>query len=704
MISHSLESLEAVFGIKQEDSVETKAGKKRLSVVPNGGIPHPSHTCTSLLGDNILIHDLNYMASKCSAIDAVLRKQINEGVEYRTFFLMISFFTQLGRSDLAHEFSRLNPKYSENYDQREDGYINTQKIIDQQKRFFESGGKRGYLTYRALGFENICNHSFFNEHSSPVKHFRVDLSISRFVKKSPVNGKRTFSSGAAVEEFNRHHDVIFKDDEASFYRFNGIVWERVSDNVVNNLVNQLLGEGGEPNHVRAVIEKIKCLNLIQASNFNCPNEAIPFKNGYIDISSYVSLEKKKNTDSAITPSELKFISYEDLPICEVKRLYLTGTLGANYDPNAKISEFKKYLDVTFDGNDELIKLVQEMVGYCLTYGYPFHVFFLLKGPGGNGKGVLLFVIAALVGEANISRVNFAKFNRFSTSELQNKLVNITDELPKEGSDWDLLKNLTGGGFTSAERKHKPCFSFKATAKHIVTANEYPSFSDPTQAFWERVKIIPFNKSFRGKEDEIHSYEKILVQEIDGIAYWALEGLIRLLNQRSFTKAVSALKSIEDARLETDSLRQFIEKRCLQDYRLSEYTEVLYRAYQAFCKADGVKALSHKNVANRLLDLGVKKEREPSDSKPRRNYYLGIGYDSRLGKNDIDQVKKHKDDDQSWTHERPRGGCANQRYIFDDPEKGCDRCWIKECTARGQSSFDTLRVVDANRRCDDHGII
>ena len=77
--------------------------------------------------------------------------------------------------------------------------------------------------------------------------------------------------------------------------------------------------------------------------------------------------------------------------------YITNQAGFPYDPAAQCPLWLKTLDEIFEGNAELVDLLQRLVGYSLTGDVDAEIFVYLDGPGGNGKSVVAKVISSVLG-------------------------------------------------------------------------------------------------------------------------------------------------------------------------------------------------------------------------------------------------------------------------------------------------------------------
>jgi hypothetical protein len=138
-------------------------------------------------------------------------------------------------------------------------------------------------------------------------------------------------------------------------------------------------------------------------------------------------------------------------------------------------------------------LLQEIFGYCLTFDLRQQKFFLLEGGGGNGKGVVLGVLRALLGPENVSSVSLAGLHaRFELASTLGKLANITSESDNVRQvDEAVLKQFTGQDAMQFEKKYRDSFSGVPTAKLIIAVNSRPPFRDRSDGLWRRLILLPF---------------------------------------------------------------------------------------------------------------------------------------------------------------------------------------------------------------------
>ena len=90
--------------------------------------------------------------------------------------------------------------------------------------------------------------------------------------------------------------------------------------------------------------------------------------------------------------------------------------------------------------------------------------------------------------------------------------------------------MTGEDTISARHIYGTPFDFINKAKMIFSTNNMPpNYGDKSDAFYERLIILPFNQQKKdGEKDPQLKYK--LAEENDYIFMWALEGLKRLIKQ------------------------------------------------------------------------------------------------------------------------------------------------------------------------------
>src|SRR5699024_12585717 len=110
---------------------------------------------------------------------------------------------------------------------------------------------------------------------------------------------------------------------------------------------------------------------------------------------------------------------------QTTKIVMTSKIKGSYNPNAKDENVDKLLDTIGAGNEEIIQLLKEVIGYTLYRKNIFGKSFIFKGDGGNGKSTLLNTISALLGHDDITSFSLSELgDRLHTGMLSGKLANI----------------------------------------------------------------------------------------------------------------------------------------------------------------------------------------------------------------------------------------------------------------------------------------
>ncbi|NFI30839.1 hypothetical protein FDA37_01015 [Clostridium botulinum] len=389
-----------------------------------------------------------------------------------------------------------------------------------------------------------------------------------------------------------YKDNYYKEVENDFYF-----------EIDNLIFNKRLIKMNMVNEVSEQIKKQNNIPVIENSR-----EYINFKNGLFDI---------KNR---------KLISHNE-------DIITLGQINGEY--NNKIADitgtnFERFLKTSL--TNDLILVVQEMLGVCL---YPLTdkvaYFYFLTGEGRNGKGILLDIILNIIPENFRSGISVKDYDtRFSNANIKGKSVNIcTDDPTTRLEGVGSLKAVTAGEGIFVEKKGKDGLMIKAILTHISAINDLPSMQEKTNALFDRMIVIPFNKTFgtkeevnRGEKDMLRDpllKEKIINNELDIIISWAMEGLFRVIdNNYEFTIPKTLKDKKEEYREEVDSVRKWanIFYEPITPLYNDDYIKgsVLFNIYKAWCLNEGAKEVGRNSFyksMNRLFKYQLKEiNRQP----------------------------------------------------------------------------------------------
>ncbi|WP_024621579.1 DNA primase family protein [Metaclostridioides mangenotii] len=292
------------------------------------------------------------------------------------------------------------------------------------------------------------------------------------------------------------------------------------------------------------------------------NNYIFFNNGIYDINSMSIIEYSPN-------------------------IIVTSKVANNYNKNAKCPKFIKFIEESMCGDNELINVIQEMLGYILIDSNKAQKFFLLYGIGSNGKSVLADVIIDMVGVNNVSSVSLKQMNEnFTIANIVGKKVNVSTE--NDGDfETERLKALTSGDTITINQKYKEPFEYKPTSKLVFISNTLPNTPDNSHGFYRRLKIIPFENMISDEQKDVNLLDK-LRKEREGILKWAIDGMHRLIkNNYIFSESKAINKITKEYKSSQDPVRMYFSENIQYDKGGKIQKKELIDDYRDWCNVNSV---------------------------------------------------------------------------------------------------------------------
>ena len=290
--------------------------------------------------------------------------------------------------------------------------------------------------------------------------------------------------------------------------------------------------------------------------------------------------------------------------------FLTYQLPFEYNPEAKAPLFEAYLNKVLP-DVERQKVLAEYLGFVfIKHGsnrLKEEKALILYGSGANGKSVFFEIVSALLGKANTSNFSLQSLtndNGYFRAKIANKLVNYASEINGK-LESAIFKQLVSGEPVEARLPYGEPFTLGQYAKLIFNCNELPRDVEQTNAFFRRFLIVPFEVTIPPNEQDKQLHTKIIENELSGVFNWVLEGLNRLLEQKSFTDCKAAQQAVDNYRIQSDSVKMFVNE---NEYKATAENHIkivdLYHEYKCFCIDDGFKPVNKSNFKKRLIGYGV----------------------------------------------------------------------------------------------------
>ena len=275
-------------------------------------------------------------------------------------------------------------------------------------------------------------------------------------------------------------------------------------------------------------------------------------------------------------------------------IFTVHQLNCAYNPQAFSQDVYDVIKSLACGNEDIITLLIQMLGYCLLSDCRFQKSFILLGNGRNGKSMFLEMIRNWLGDDNCSSLALEDLSeKFRTAELVGKMVNIGDD-----SGHNLLQNtaifkkLVTGDSITVERKNQHPFKYKNTAKMIFAANSLPPTTDKSDGFFRRCIVIPFNAVFRetDKNYDENKLDKLITDDAKSYLFKvALLGLSSIMKEKKFTIPQSSEYLNEEYEANNNNVKMW--ESSIEDMNKFKSTQEAYTAYLMYCTYNRYKPVS-----------------------------------------------------------------------------------------------------------------
>jgi putative DNA primase/helicase len=257
-----------------------------------------------------------------------------------------------------------------------------------------------------------------------------------------------------------------------------------------------------------------------------------------------------------------------------------------YDPAADCPLWNQCLSDWMLGDQEKVKYLQRLAGYTMTGCTNEEVMPILWGAGRNGKTKFYFTIYNVLGDGEYAKA--ANFDSFvvlkGDAGMPNDvagwcgmrlIVAAEGEHSKRLAEAK-LKLCIGRDPVVGEFKYQEEFTYLPTYKDWLVTNPKPRIVGTTEAIWDKIHFVAWNRYFRLEERDTQLQEK-LNAEGSGILNWLIEGCLEWQKQ-GLALPASMREDTEAYRQEQDVVGRFISEECMVD---ENFTSPKKRTYDCF---------------------------------------------------------------------------------------------------------------------------
>lgn len=209
-------------------------------------------------------------------------------------------------------------------------------------------------------------------------------------------------------------------------------------------------------------------------------------------------------------------------------------------------------------DEESRTLVLQVIGMCLRPGVDWRVLVYFIGEGLNGKGTILELIRAIVGEHLVTSIAPSKFgDQFSLASAIGKRLNLVDEddVGKFIENAAALKQAISRDPMQLDRKHRDPISVRLLMSTLVSLNEWPKMKDKTEAMYDRQLFVPFPERFVGVKKN-PAIKNDYVKRAEVREWFAYQALVELTKYDQLTEPDSVREAKRSFRMDSDKTFSF----------------------------------------------------------------------------------------------------------------------------------------------------
>ena len=431
--------------------------------------------------------------------------------------------------------------------------------------------------------------------ASPLPQREID-TITRDEAFPSNNNDGKFNHAAFGDELISELNLISVNGTIYSYS-NGVYIPKDNDEMNSIIINRM--PELKINQRRETIEFIRgrCVKNMPNNNLKRVN----VKNGILE---FIPNKETKSFDVRLLEHSPQIIDFKQF--------------NAEYNPAIEYPLLDETLNKVFCGDEDLIKLFDELIGYLMMNHVNFHKCFFFVGKPSGGKSNILRMIISFVGKQNVSTLSLKDLNdKFRLANIVNKTVNIFADLDQTTvTESGNFKSLVTGDGITVEEKYGKSYTYYNTAKLIFACNTLPHFIDKSGVL-RRPIIIPFNHKFSKDDPDYNPFidEDLSTPEcMSALLNRGIEGYKRLYLNGGFTEPAAVQNELEKFRINNSNVLTWINECEIDEEQLQrEFIKDLYKMFTEWCLRNNCNPQSRRSFVDEIINefgFSVKQKRIP----------------------------------------------------------------------------------------------
>jgi putative DNA primase/helicase len=303
---------------------------------------------------------------------------------------------------------------------------------------------------------------------------------------------------------------------------------------------------------------------------------------------------------------------------------ITQLAQCAYDSDAACPRWLETIDLILQSDPDLIRYVQQLLGYSLSGDTGEHILPIAFGTGCNGKSTIWNVVAEVLGDyATLATDDLLMGDKHNhptekAALYQKRFVAISEPQKNSRLKESRVKELTGDRMITARRMHEDFWSFERTHTFWLSTNHLPRIDGTDEGIWRRVKLLPFSVDLRDKVTPIADFDRWLLQnEGRGIMAWLVRGYLDYA-QNGLVEPDCVAAATTDYRNNSDPLGEFLDEYCVIVPDGAVVATELFRVYSETHKGRWTQTGFGRAMAERF-----EKVRETHGEHRNRTIYKGV---------------------------------------------------------------------------------
>ena len=294
---------------------------------------------------------------------------------------------------------------------------------------------------------------------------------------------------------------------------------------------------------------------------------------------------------------------------------------------------------------EMLDYFERVIGYAVTGLTSHKEIYIAKGPkANNGKSNVFETIkrvvggyASILGESVLLQTGKKSGGPDPDMLVLDGLRMAIAAEPAQGQKFnkETIKQITGSDHIRARGLYTDTVEFRPICKLFIHTNFMPHIKGADRAFFQRLRIIPFNAQFLKDPKEVdesrHIYQalegetvkQMYLNESSGILSWIVRCAKKFLIDRSLKPPLKVLHEVEDYKGDMDPVGEWIHDWCEEhpdNPNVKTQAKDLYQSFVCYCKEE--LALEEQFIiSNRKF--GDQMQQQFTRGKTNVYYYIGI---------------------------------------------------------------------------------